>query len=647
MFKFKDQESIKTKAIILTICAVVFVLVAIPFRYFFPIFEVSELRPASALPPALGMMFGPWGALGAASGNLISDIIAGYPPEIYLFGFISQFLYGYIPYKLWYTIGITAKRTKPRINTVENLIKFLVVIFITSTVMTLLLGSHFEILNIAYMFSISTLIVWFNNFEFSMIFGILIITLANFYNIRMYEPKKTKKAFISKNIFDILLISAIIMGLTYMVYSSILGPIPNESMIIFTIILYLLIFSYIFKPYLGEIKEKKDIVRISLTEKIISFFIIIGTIVAISTGIIAFFINPLSISNTIEFWKIIYIITGLILGMFYVLSIIFLAYIEKAITTPIESLSNITDEYTANDENIENNKVILSKIKKYTKDNDEIGILAKSLKKMIINLKRYMKHLKKVTAEKERINTELDIAKKIQTSLLPKKFPAFPDKPEINIQAIAKPAKEVGGDFYDFFLIDKNHLAIVIADVSGKGIPAALFMVIAKTLIKNNAQSGNIPKKVFINTNNQLCEGNDLNMFVTAWMGVLELSTGKLTFVNAGHNAPILKEGNKYSWLKSKPNFVLGGMENIQYSQNEIFLKPKDRIFLYTDGVTEAINKEEQQFGEERLFDIINKKGNHEISKVLNSVKNEVDVFVGDLDQFDDITMLILEYKKE
>ena len=172
-------------------------------------------------------------------------------------------------------------------------------------------------------------------------------------------------------------------------------------------------------------------------------------------------------------------------------------------------------------------------------------------------------------------------------------------------------------------------------------------MVIAKTLIKNSTQSGNTPSEVFINVNNQLCEGNNENMFVTAWMGVLEISTGKFTFVNAGHDAPILKKESDYTWLKSKPGFVLGGMKDIQYSQNEIFLKPTDKIFLYTDGVTEAINKDEEQFGEKRLFEIIQKEGNHEISKVLNSVKNDVEIFVGDLDQFDDITMLILEYKKK
>ncbi len=643
-FNIKNPDSNISKAIIVSICALIFILVAVPFRYFFPIFQVSELRPASALPPVFGMMFGPWGALGAALGNLVSDIIAGYTPDVYLIGFIAQFLYGFVPYKLWYTVRITKESTKPRINTVKNLIKFVGIIFITSTMMSVLLGTFLEALNITNMATASTLMFEFNNFDFSMILGILIITLANIYNIKMYKPKKSKKTYIPPQIFDFLLILATIIGVIYSIYSAIVGP--SQYIVPLTIIIYLMVFTYVFKPITKEIKEKKSFIQISLTEKIISFFIVIGATVAILTGIIAFHTNPTNIVNTMEFWEIVYITIALILGLFYILSIIFLWYIEKTITTPIETISQITDDYTSSNEHIENSAPTIEKIERYTDDKDEIGILANSLKKMVINLENYMKNLKHVTAEKERINTELDIATKIQSSMLPNEFPAFPNKPEIDVRAIAEPAKEVGGDFYDFFLIDKDHLAIVIADVSGKGIPAALFMVIAKTLIKNNAQSGNTPEKVFINVNNQLCEGNEQNMFVTAWMGVLEISTGKFTFVNAGHNAPILKAKDDYSWLKSKPGFVLGGMEDIKYSQNEIFLKPGDRIFLYTDGITEAINKDEEAFGEERLFKAINKKGSSEISNVLDSVKNKIDIFVGDLDQFDDITMLILEYKK-
>ncbi|WP_054835607.1 SpoIIE family protein phosphatase [Methanobrevibacter arboriphilus] len=369
---------------------------------------------------------------------------------------------------------------------------------------------------------------------------------------------------------------------------------------------------------------------------------------AILTGIVAFYTDPTSISNTSEFWGIIYINISVVLIIFYIMSVLFLWYIEKNITTPIESISEITDDYTNDDDNIENSEKIISEIKNFTEDKGEIGILANSLEKMIINLENYMEKLRKVTSEKERINTELDIAKKIQESILPNKFPAFPNKVEFDVYAMSKSAEKVGGgDFYDFFLIDENHLAIVIADVSDKGIPAALFMMIAKTLIKSNLLNENTPDEAFFNANNQLCEDNDQNMFVTAWMGVLEIDTGKFTFVNAGHNPPILKDNEKSVWLKSSPGFVLGGIKDIKYLQNKITLKPGDRLLLYTDGVTEAINNKEEFFGEKRLIETFDKKGDSQIKEVLDSIKDDIDLFAGDIDQFDDITMLILEYKKE
>jgi sigma-B regulation protein RsbU (phosphoserine phosphatase) len=267
---------------------------------------------------------------------------------------------------------------------------------------------------------------------------------------------------------------------------------------------------------------------------------------------------------------------------------------------------------------------------------------------MILDLQIYVKNLEKVTSEKERINTELNVAKKIQADMLPNKFPAFPERKEFDVYATNTPAKEVGGDFYDFFLIDENHLAIVIADVSGKGVPAALFMVIAKTLIKNHAQLGKSPAEVFTTVNNQLYEGNDESMFVTAWMGILEIDTGRFTYVNAGHNPPLLKHtGKDYDWLKSKPGFVLAGMENIKYHQNEITLKLGDRVYLYTDGVTEAINSENKLFGDSRLLKIINNKKNPNLTELLSYVNEKIDNFVKDKEQFDDITMLIMEYKKQ
>ena len=275
---------------------------------------------------------------------------------------------------------------------------------------------------------------------------------------------------------------------------------------------------------------------------------------------------------------------------------------------------------------------------------DEIEDLGNSANTMTRKLKEYIKNIQSITAEKERIGAELDVATKIQASMLPCIFPAFPDRVEFDIYASMLPAKEVGGDFYDFFLINDTNLAVVIADVSGKGVPAALFMVIAKTLIKNNAQYGKSPKEIFETVNNQLCEGNEANMFVTAFMGILEISTGKFTYVNAGHNPPVIKKAeDNYEWLITKPGFVLAGMEDMRYRQDEIVLEQGDTLYMYTDGVTEATNAENELFTDPRLLAVLNKHKDDNLSELLHCVKNEIDLFVKDAPQFDDITMLALK----
>ena len=251
----------------------------------------------------------------------------------------------------------------------------------------------------------------------------------------------------------------------------------------------------------------------------------------------------------------------------------------------------------------------------------------------------------KDSMDKQQIESELNVATQIQTSMLPRIFPAFPEKKEFDIYASMNPAKEVGGDFYDFFLVDEDHLAIVIADVSGKGVPAALFMVIAKTLIKDHAQSGDSPELAFTEVNDLLCESNDEGMFVTAWMGVLEISTGSLAYVNAGHNPPLLKKaGGEYEYLRARSGLMLAGMEGYRYRVNTVEMAPGDAIFLYTDGVTEATNVNTQLYGEERLANALNAYKELAPEALLAAVKKDVDAFVGEAPQFDDITMLGLCY---
>ena len=338
-------------------------------------------------------------------------------------------------------------------------------------------------------------------------------------------------------------------------------------------------------------------------------------------------------------------LAGILIGLTLLLAVLLLAATRKMLVTPINRLAAAAGDFVQRRERADGVRGVLELSGMDTRD--ELGHLYRSIRQMESDIYTYIDDLTAVTAEKERIGAELDVATHIQASMLPCIFPAFPERPEFDIYASMQPAKEVGGDFYDFFLVDSDHLAIVIADVSGKGVPAALFMVIAKTLLKDHTQAGINPAEVFSKVNQQLCESNDEGMFVTAWMGVLEISTRHMTFVNAGHNPPLLRKGTDcWEYLKQRSGFVLAGMEGMRYKSGELQLSPGDTLYLYTDGVTEAANSEEALLGEERLKEILDTAVYDTCEQLLAVVKNDVEMFVGDEPQFDDITMLALKLNK-
>ena len=263
---------------------------------------------------------------------------------------------------------------------------------------------------------------------------------------------------------------------------------------------------------------------------------------------------------------------------------------------------------------------------------------------LVYNIQHFFSSYYRNLQENERISAELNVASRIQSAMLPFIFPPFPDRDEFDICASMIPAKEVGGDFYDFFFIDKDTLAITVADVSDKGVPAALFMVIAKTLIKNNAGSGKSPKEVFEAVNEMLCEGNEANMFVTAFLGYLHIPGGRFTYVNAGHNPPFVKRKGTIEKIKSESGFVLALMKGMKYTEGEITLRAGDGLFLYTDGVTEAMNRNADLFSASRLHSVLNQYKDLHVNDLLISVKKEIDLFAGGAEQADDITMLALRY---
>ena len=276
---------------------------------------------------------------------------------------------------------------------------------------------------------------------------------------------------------------------------------------------------------------------------------------------------------------------------------------------------------------------------------NEFEIMQQEINQTSLALNRQMDTIRQMSAEKERINTEMNLARSIQASALPSDFPAFPDRNEFDLYASMTPAKEVGGDFYDFFLIDENRLALIIADVSGKGVPAALFMMTAKTLIKNHLLTGCDPAQALERLNAQLMKKNPMMMFVTVWLAVVEISTGKGLACNAGHEKPGLKRADGgFELLVYPHNLVVCGLEKARYRNREFELHPGDCLFVYTDGVTEASNPAKEMFGEKRLTEALNRCADAKPEELIRHVRDEVDLFADSAEQFDDITMLCFRY---
>ena len=311
--------------------------------------------------------------------------------------------------------------------------------------------------------------------------------------------------------------------------------------------------------------------------------------------------------------------------------------VSRRIVSPIEEMTK--------DINISSQTGRLFEMKDAYRTDDEIEVLAEAFDDLSKKTKRYIQDITRITREKERVSTELQMANRIQNSMIPNVFPPFPGRREFDIYASMDPAREVGGDFYDFFLIDEDHLCLVMADVSGKGVPAALFMMISKVILQNCAMLGKSAAEILVKTNDAICSSNQVEMFVTVWAGILEISTGKITASNAGHEYPAVMQNGTFSLLKDKHGFVIGGMDGVQYTEYEIQLQPGDKLFLYTDGIPEAADKNENMFGTQRMLDALNKDTSASPRQILENVREEVDDFVMGAEQFDDMTMLCLEYK--
>ena len=335
-----------------------------------------------------------------------------------------------------------------------------------------------------------------------------------------------------------------------------------------------------------------------------------------------------------------FLIAGIIIVFFILFSLIFIAIIRKKIVKPINSLANEMSNFIVDS----SDGMISNFDKSDITGSGEVGTLIEDFNIMKGDIKKYTENIASISAERERMNTELDLAAKIQRSNLKTDFPAFSNEKAFNLFAATKEAKEIGGDFYDYFMIDENHLLVLIADVEGKGIPAALLMMKTNTIIENIAYVEKNPVAIMNCVNKKLLNSNDEGLYVTVFLGILNTANGKMVYTNAGHTSPIFINNDSCILLKNNHDLMAGAMEDAQYHSEEIEFTKGGRLFLYTDGVTEGFNTAKEPFGEERLLKAILKNKEKRPEDLIQALSEELNSFTGDAEQSDDITMLVLDY---
>ncbi|MDR2623936.1 MAG: PP2C family protein-serine/threonine phosphatase [Methanobrevibacter sp.] len=629
------------------------------------------------------LIWGPMGIMGLSIGQLIYGgvfyIYSHFSYDVFITYMISYPLItlgmGSFIYKLYY--GFNFKNSLSiHLSDVNSLFKTVMAILVTN--------AFYIIITYSFYFGVlGTKTTKFGFFEhyFAIVyvilpFTLLFISILGLMDVNIYKPKKSKyKIFLkylkpySNYISDyypklinlllfIFTITLIVMGLSNNEIFTNAFYNKNTLLIVLGIVILVIL-----KPITNDVIVRKDRYIAGFTIFIVT---IMFTIITSATFMYIYIIslifgdpNTYLFSFTYDYLELIVGIVLIILSVY--LSVLFL--LQRYVNGPLNTISEITEVYILNkvSEEIEEGtfgtneksnkslKTILNELDALSDNKYDVGTLACSFKMMIENLEVYIENFKRVTNEREKISAELLVASQIQKDMIPNIFPLFPDRlDEFGIYAIYNPVGVIGGDLYDYFLIDDDHLAIIIGDVSGKGVSASLFMVKAMTLIKDQLLLGLSPSKVFNIVNERIVVNNENKMFLTTWLGILEISSGKLTYVNAGHDHPFISHDySDYIVFAEKPLFAIGIEDSTRYIQHETMMSENDRIILYTDGITEAVNKDNEQFSKDRLLDVLNKNKHTNIKKLILKIKDELNNFTSGVEQFDDETMLILEYKKK
>lgn len=595
----------------------------------------EELNPHLGILFTSGLFFGPYGMIGAVIANLLCDLIRGYSFNSAFPLEIVSFLVAYLGYKIWFTLKNQSRNI--RLNSTQNLLYFFLTLFLCGTMYSLLLTKMVSLLypNTLGLHYITGIRYFINFINFSLIFSIILIWLSREKDFT-YTPQCSNREYNPK-IYRILLI-ALVFGAIIISFADFIHKPPYYVNLIETLLLISLMALYVTKP----IKSVNNITFISIPEKIMDAFLVILLVM-----VVIYIIN-MSIPHEYVFKMIrdisphdsyLLLLTSLDLQILiiFIPSYFIIRYIEKMVVRPILSFSKI-ESRIKEDKKIEV-KDLIDVYSKYSNQKDEIGMLSRSYINLVNYNNNYIENLKKVENEKQRIKTELDIAYKIQKSILPTKSI---ENDDYFITGLSRPAKEVGGDFFDYFEIDDENLVIVIGDSSDKGVPAAMFSTIVQNSIQQNMIHEKNPAKVLTEVNNQICRKNTEVMFITLWLGIYNRNSHKLVYSNGGHNPPMIRKEGKFEKLETDSNLVLGLQEDFTYTKQETILQ--DALFLYTDGVTDAQNEKNELYGEKNLLKILNDKMFNE--KHIELLLDDLDKYMDKEEQYDDITVTYLKILK-
>ncbi len=584
-----------------------------------------------------GLLFGPYGVVGTVLGNTLCDTFRHYSPELTISSAILSFGISYLAYKLWY--GDYSRRdviTKPRLNNMSNLLLFIGIVIVCSTLYSIIQKELFYILypeTIETSFEIGTR--YFINFlNSAFIFGIIGIWFSkkiDFVHVPKISKRKPNVKFYKVLGVLIFIFTIFVLIYDYYFVQNIQITIAN------TIILTALIFIYITKPIKSKITE---ITYTSIPEKVMRIFLIATMVLIIIAILIStndILLEVIDIFSPVEMDDLVIymmVIVDILLIIFFIPCLFVLKYIEMEVIDPLYSFSKI-EQYIKKGDKIQSDE-LLKVYSKHINDTDEIGMLARSYTNLINNTNEYIENIEKIEGEKHRIEAELNIAEKIQKSILPTKSI---ENENYSVYGNSKPAREVGGDFFDYFKIDDENLVMVIGDASGKGVPAALLSITTHAIIKQLLKSEKDPSKVLYQLNNQLCENNTEMMFITLWLGIYNKKTKIMTFSNAGHEPPLISDKNGFEKLNMDSGIVLGVIKDFEFKKEEI--SAFHRLIAYTDGITDAKNINNEFYGEERLINKLNEiTEKHEKIKLL---LKDLEEFTTGCEQFDDMTLIIID----